>query len=98
MDNCLIGYVGLINQTMDGEAKTELGYRLYPAYWGQGLASEASEAVCRYAFTVLGKKEFISIIDPNNVRSVAVAKRLGMHYWRDYFFHKIPVQVFILRS
>jgi [ribosomal protein S5]-alanine N-acetyltransferase len=97
-DDCLIGYVGLINQCIDGEDKTELGYRLNPSYWGQGLATEASTAVCDYAFDTLNKNELISIIDPKNIPSLKVAERLGMKYWKDTIFHVTPVQIYYLQN
>lgn len=91
-----IGYVGLIDQNIEGENKVELGYRLFPQFWGQGLASEACRAVTNYAFTTLGLKELISIIDPHNARSLNVAKALGMQLWKSTSFHQIPVQIYRL--
>lgn len=96
--NCLIGYVGLMAQSIDGESKTELGYRLLPQYWGKGLATEACLAVCQYAFTQLGLNELISIIDPQNKRSIDLAKRIRMHYWKNSLFHHIPVNIYMLKK
>ena len=96
-DNCLIGVAGLISQNIDGENKTELGYRLHPQYWGKGLATEANLAICHYAFTQLGKNELISIIDSQNKRSLEVAKRIGMRFWKEAVFHNIPVQIHALK-
>jgi RimJ/RimL family protein N-acetyltransferase len=97
-DNCLIGFVGLIGQNIDGESKVELGYRLHPKYWGKGLATEACLAVCQYAFTQLGMDELISIIDPKNTRSLEVAKRVGMKYLKEASFHHIPVQIYMIKA
>lgn len=97
-DNCLIGFIGLISQNIDGENKTELGYRLHPRYWGKGLATEACLAVCQYAFTQLGMNELISVIDPENIRSIEVAKRVGMKYLKDASFHNIPVQIYMIKA
>ncbi len=84
-------------QSIDGEDLVELGYRLDPSYWGKGLASEASFAISQYAFDQLHLDQIISIIDPKNTRSVGVATRLGMHYWKDALFHNIPVQIYVLK-
>ena len=97
-DNCLIGSIGLINQNIDGEKKTELGYRLHPSYWGKGLATEAASSICRHAFDHLAINELISIIDPKNTRSIEVAKRIGMCYWKDAVFHGIPVHIYVLKN
>ncbi len=97
-DNCLAGLVGLISQNIDGEKKTELGYRLHPKYWGQGFATEACLAIRGHAFGKLGIDELISIIDPQNKRSLEVAKRIGMHPWKEAIFHNILVQIYALKS
>lgn len=96
-DQSFIGFVGLINQTIDGESKIELGYRLFPRYWGKGLATEAAEAVCQFAFDEVGAEEVISIIDPQNLRSLEVAKRVQMSFWKDSIFHNIPVKIYALK-
>lgn len=95
-NNSLIGLIGLISQNIDGESKVELGYRLHPQYWGKGLATEACLAVCQYAFTQLGINELISIIDPQNIRSLEVAKRVGMKYLKETLFHNTPVQIYMI--
>jgi len=56
----------------------ELGWRLDPACWGRGLATEAATAARDHAFTTLALPEVISIIHPANTRSQRVAAKLGM--------------------
>ncbi len=97
-DQKLIGCAGLMMQSIDGEDLVELGYRLDPRYWGKGFASEAAFAISQYAFDQLHLDQIISIIDPKNRRSVGVATRLGMHYWKDALFHNIPVQIYVLKK
>lgn len=97
-DNCLIGYAGLISQNIDRVMQTELGYRLLPKYWGKGLATEACLAICQYAFNQIDIDHLISIIDPKNIRSVEVAKRIGMSFWKNALFHEIPVEIYSLKK
>jgi len=97
-DNCLIGFVGLISQVIDGEHKTELAYRLHPRYWGQGLATEAAFAICHYAFDDLGIDELISIIDPQNKRSIEMARRVGMHHWKNTTYNGFSVGIYLLKK
>ncbi len=92
----VIGYAGLITQQIDGEKLIELGYRLLPEYWGKGLASEAAGAIAQYAFDQLNLEQIISIVEEKNVRSVSVAKRLGMHHWKDADFHGKIAQIYCL--
>lgn len=94
----LIGFVGLTTLVVDGEEKIELGYRLHKAYWGKGLATEASIEVCHYAFDELGLKELISIIDPENKRSYRVAHKLGMHLAKKTTCQNISVDIYTLKN
>ena len=57
----------------------EVGWRLAPAWWGRGLATEAARASVAYGFEALGLRSVVSVIDPANVRSLRVAEKLGMH-------------------
>ena len=61
----------------------EVGWRLAPAWWGRGLATEAARASVRYGFETLGLRTIVSIIDPGNARSLRVAEKLGMRPGRD---------------
>jgi hypothetical protein len=75
----VIGYCGLFFfEDINGAAEIELGYRLLPEAWGKGYATEAGTAVRDYAFEILGLPRLISLIDPANNASIAVAKKLGM--------------------
>jgi len=56
----------------------EVGWRLAPAWWNRGLATEAALASVRYGFETLGLSAMISIIEPGNERSLRVAEKLGM--------------------
>lgn len=97
-DNRVIGYAGFMLQSIDGEDFVELGYRLHPSFWGKGLASEAAQALIEYGFNNLHFDRIISIIDPRNSRSLKVAARAGMHYWKDAAFHGISVQIYMIRK
>jgi RimJ/RimL family protein N-acetyltransferase len=53
-------------------AETELGWTLAREHWGHGYATEAARALRDWA----GKDRLISLIHPENVRSVRVAEKL----------------------
>jgi RimJ/RimL family protein N-acetyltransferase len=55
----------------------EIGWHLHPRGQGQGLATEAAEAVLAAAAGA-GIGEVLALTDLDNVRSQAVAARLGM--------------------
>jgi hypothetical protein len=80
----VIGYCGLFYfPDLDGQPEVEIGYRLARSAWGQGYATEAAIAVRDYAFKTLGIKRLIAMIDPSNIASVRVAKKIGMQYEKD---------------
>lgn len=56
----------------------ELGWRLHPAFWRQGLASEAAERMARFAFEDLAAAELYAVRDAANAASGRVMDRLGM--------------------
>jgi RimJ/RimL family protein N-acetyltransferase len=56
----------------------EIAWSLRRPFWGQGIATEGALAAVSAALEHLRAARLLSLIDPENVRSVAVAKRLGM--------------------
>jgi RimJ/RimL family protein N-acetyltransferase len=56
----------------------EVGWRLSPAWWGRGLATEAARASMDFGFERLGLRSIVSIIDEGNLASLRVAEKLGM--------------------
>jgi [ribosomal protein S5]-alanine N-acetyltransferase len=75
-DGQLIGFCGFFCQNVDGVERIEIGYRLHPDYWGQGIATEAARAVRDHAFKVLKLNQIISLIHPDNIASTRVAKKM----------------------
>ena len=71
----VIGRAGLINPV--GWPGPEVGYLLGRAWWGRGYATEAARAAMDWGFATIGFERLISLIDPANAASIAVAERLG---------------------
>ena len=83
----VLGYCGLSRfPDMNGKPEIEIGYRLTRAHWGQGYATEAASAVRDFGFNTLCLTRMISIIDPENVRSIRVAEKIGLRYEKDVMF------------
>ncbi len=82
--NTPVGYCGLTRfDDINGRPEIELGYRLARAFWGSGLATEGATAVRDVAFGQLGLRRLVSLIDPDNWRSIRVAEKIGMVYTDD---------------
>jgi [ribosomal protein S5]-alanine N-acetyltransferase len=73
-----IGRCGLLPWTIDEVQEIEIAYLLGKSYWGQGLATEAAQAIKDYAFSTLQLSRLICLIDPENDASKKVAQRIGM--------------------
>lgn len=56
----------------------DLGYTFDPASWGRGYATEAARCVFDYARANLEWPRIVSVIHPDNVRSLRVAERSGL--------------------
>jgi len=56
----------------------EIGWRLHPDFWHQGLASEAAGAMAAFAFEQLQAPELVAVRHPDNRDSAKVMERLGM--------------------
>jgi RimJ/RimL family protein N-acetyltransferase len=71
----LIGRIGCWNP--EGWPGFEVGWVLRRESWGQGFALEGARAAMQFAFEAVGQTKVISLIRPDNVRSIRVAERLG---------------------
>ena len=97
-DGRLIGYCGLSEWEIDGKHEVEVGYRLDPHYWGQGLGTEAARAALTYARTHLRLARVIAIIEAANVASIRVAEKIGMCWEKEAVLHDIPVRIYATQS
>ncbi len=77
-----IGRIGLWNP--EGGPGLEVGWLLDRACWGRGLASEGARAALDHAFTTLGADHVISVINPENTRSIRVAEKIGERFEREH--------------
>jgi RimJ/RimL family protein N-acetyltransferase len=71
----LVGRAGIINPA--DWPGPEVGYLLGKAWWGRGYATEGARAAMDWGFGEIGFADLLSLIDPANRRSIAVATRLG---------------------
>lgn len=89
-----LGIVGLYYP--ESWPEPEIAWSVFEAAEGRGVAYDAALAARDYAYDTLGWTTAISLIDPVNTRSVALARRMGctdgetyeheeyglMHIWR----------------
>jgi ribosomal-protein-alanine N-acetyltransferase len=78
-----MGRCGLLPWTIDGQNEVEVAYLLAKEYWGQGLGTEAAQAILNYGFEQLKLSRLICMIYPENQASVKVARKIGMALEKD---------------
>jgi RimJ/RimL family protein N-acetyltransferase len=71
----VLGWIFLWHER--GDPDREIGWIMVPGAEGQGFATEGAMAARDHAFGTLGLTRLVSYIDPENPRSIAVARRLG---------------------
>jgi RimJ/RimL family protein N-acetyltransferase len=83
-DGRLLGFVGVCHALwFPALAHTvEVGWRLRRAARGHGYATEGAQAALEHAFAAMPLREIVAFIHPENVRSRAVAERIGMRFDR----------------
>lgn len=62
------------------ERHFEIGYWVRTSVAGQGIITEAVNAIARMAFGALGAKQIEIRLDPENLKSRAVVERLSFEY------------------
>jgi RimJ/RimL family protein N-acetyltransferase len=78
-----IGRCGLLPWTIDERQEVEVVYTIARNYWGQGLATEAAQAILNYGFEQLNLSRLVSLIDSENIASQKVAEKIGMTFEKE---------------
>lgn len=76
----------------------EIGWRLHPDFWRQGLASEAAQAMAAFGFGRLQAPELLAVRDPANLDSGRVMERLGMVYRGIETWYGLPLATHAMQA
>ncbi|MFZ5941585.1 MAG: GNAT family N-acetyltransferase [Bacteroidota bacterium] len=68
---------GLAKLIMTGEGTAELGYSLFPAFWGRGYGSEICGFLADLARSIGEIHTLVAITDPENVPSERILEKSG---------------------
>jgi RimJ/RimL family protein N-acetyltransferase len=77
MDDGVVAGTVILVPLPDGDGEFEVGWHFHPDSWGQGLATEAADAALSWAWQH-GLGEVYAVVRPDNTKSLAVCRRLGM--------------------
>jgi ribosomal-protein-alanine N-acetyltransferase len=80
--NEFLGLAGLkIEHDVNGhETFVDLGYRIFPKYWGKGYMSEAAKAVVKYGFEQMNYDKICGYIIKGTIASQRVLENAGLKY------------------
>ena len=70
--------------------RAEIGYTLFPEYWGKGLMTEAINKVIDFGFSKMKLHSIEANVNPNNLPSIKLLERIGFkreaYFKENYFF------------
>jgi len=75
-----VGCVGLLPVDIEAHftPAIEIGWRLAPAFWGRGIATEAATAAISFGFDEMRLRSIVAFTAARNLPSRRVMARLGM--------------------
>lgn len=84
-DGVAVGMCGLLKR--DNLPDADVGYAFLPAFWGQGLAYEATAATLRHGARKFGLTRVLGVVSEGNAGSIRVLEKLGMNFERMFSMH-----------
>lgn len=83
-DNTPIGLCGLVNRPQIEDI--DIGFAFMPNFKGKGYGYESASAVMEYARKEVGLKKIAAITVKENIRSIALIEKLGLHHEKTFAF------------
>ena len=95
-DDAYLGWCGL--KQRPELASPDLGYRFFPAYWGQGYGLEAAQATLDHGFDKLSLPAISAAAHVDNIASNAILRKIGMIYIQDDVIDGDPVHLYLAEN
>ncbi len=70
----------------------EIGYSIYPEFWGSGYGTEISKKMVEIGRSIPGAKALVAIIDPNNIASRKILMKSGFSFYKKGDVYKLPAE------
>lgn len=88
-----VGWSGLKLVTEQVNAHSsyyDVGYRLLPAFWGKGYATESAKAALAYGFGSLQLTKIIGTVHRDNHASRKVLEKCGLRQTGSFYWQELP--------
>ena len=73
-----IGICGIVKR--EGLEDVDIGFAFFQQFMGKGYGYESASAILNYALNDLKIKRIVAIVDPENVVSIALLKKIGLQF------------------
>jgi [ribosomal protein S5]-alanine N-acetyltransferase len=90
--NEFIGWCGL--KFIAEQNEIDLGYRFMKKYWGNGYATESARSAVKYGFEQLLMKKIVARAHVENIASLKVIEKCGLHFLYEEIYHGDLVKTF----
>ncbi len=88
----MIGRAGLWYP--EGWPGIEIGWMIRSSRWGNGFATEAARTALDWAWKSLDTDHIVSVIQPDNSRSIRVAEKIGERFERTEVVNDLFVHIY----
>tara|TARA_B100000965_G_C19601882_1_gene763251 strand:+ start:5732 stop:6193 length:462 start_codon:yes stop_codon:yes gene_type:complete len=94
-----IGRAGLCPWALDATAEDiEVGYALFPDYWGRGYATELTKACINWGFEQGGLTRIVGAAQPGHKISHKVLEKAGLRFVKDCDYAGTPTKYFVIEK
>lgn len=91
-----VGQVGVIIHELGGQMEHTLGWMIHRPFQNRGYATEGARACIDWAWANTDTDRLVAPIRPSNEASVAVARKLGMHWEKCIPFHDLDHDIYVI--
>jgi len=92
----LLGDCYLEAENESGSGDVEIGYDVGRNFWGRGIATEAAQAVLRFAFENTSVERIVGVAVKDNIGSQRVLEHIGFSFEKEANLYDLDVVVYAI--
>jgi len=85
-------FVGIAKVVPFEENVYEIGYSIYPKFWGVHFGTEVSKKMVEIGKNLINARALIAIIDPNNIASRKILEKSNFEHYKMGQVYDIPAE------